>query len=383
MISDLWEKYHRKEFIKSIDAKISLWSDVVIIQSPVSILVHIINNIKRIFLLLKGHFKLKKINSNTLLFTPVIPFHYRLWNKYNIFFKIDYYLLRYELNKFINKNFGKRNTILWVYSPELKKLAEKFKCNFTVYDQYDLYNYDLNGNENKKITDINNKLLQYCDLVFCTTKFIYDFSIKININSFYITNGNNYEFLTKNNHEISLNKLTEKQIVGYVGGIRNWLDFELLNYIIDKINYVNFVFIGKIYGGSYTDLENILKKKNVFWYDYIPQEKLGSYMKSFSVGLIPFKMNSFFKGVFPNKFYEYMALEIPIVSTFLPELSKYEKIIGLSKSNEEFKENVISALNGDFDKFKPIYTQEAKLNTWEKKAAEWNKIIKNHIQKET
>jgi hypothetical protein len=382
LISDLWEKYHRKEFIKAISKELSQWSDVVIVQLPISLFIHPFTNFKRFFLKLKDFFRTRNIESGGLLFTPMILFHYLLWDKFNLFFKIDYLLLNYQLRKIARNKFGEKQLALWVFFPFLCKFVKKFKSksNYIIYDQYDLYNYNVEGNKSENITEKNNSLIGLSDLVFCTTKFIYDYSKKINNNSYYITNGNNFHLLNKKNDCKTTTGVTDKKIVGYLGGIRDWLDFELLKYLIKNLRDVNFIFIGQIYNSAKQNMKELLKIENVQWYDFIPIESLNIFMTRFSVGLIPFKTSEFFAGVFPNKFYEYMALGIPIVTTGLPELIGYKEIIGYSETKEEFLSNTKSALNGDYNKFKDNYIKTAMENSWDKKAILWNNILKNNIK---
>jgi teichuronic acid biosynthesis glycosyltransferase TuaH len=380
LISDLWEKYHRKEFLKSISRELSSWSDVVVIQLPVSLFVHPFTNFKRFIKRIQNiiNNKNKEYDDGVLILTPILLFHYLLWNKSNILFKLDYMILNYQINKFINRKYGDRQKVLWVFFPYLHKLALKYreKNNFVIYDQYDLYNYDISGNELEEISERNSKLIKICNLVFCTTEFIYNYSKNINDNSYYITNGNNFGIL--NNEESIKRKTISSAVktVGYLGGIRNWLDFELLEYAVSNLSEVDFLFIGKIYKESVTQMQSLCEKKNVRWIDYIPQEKLSLYLAKFDVGIIPFKNNIFFSGVFPNKFYEYLAAGIPVVSTPLPELYKYKESICISENKQEFLRNITCVLNGEYGKYRNENIELARKNSWEQKALEWNVILK-------
>lgn len=383
LLSDVWDSYHRKEFLLSMSKKLSFWSDVIIVELPVSLFVHPFTNFIKYCRNIFKVFKPLKEKNEYSVFTPLILFHYLLWPKSNFFFGIDYHLFNYQIKKIIKKKFGSRKIILWLFFPYLLKLAIRYKekNEIILYDQYDLHNYDINGNENEKITRLNKELIKFCDFVFCTTKYIYDLSKKINTNSYYITNGNNFTLLQKKViKNIEKNK-KDKKIVGYIGGIRNWLDFELLRYIAVNLKNVDFVFIGKIYDDSDRYIKELCKNENVKWHNYIPHEKLIDYLNKFDVGIIPFKKSTFFKGVFPNKFYEYMAAGIPIVTTPLPELLQYKDIICVAKNEKEFLEHINSILNGNYSKFVNTYVELAKKNAWEAKAEQWNEILRDYLIK--
>jgi hypothetical protein len=90
-------------------------------------------------------------------------------------------------------------------------------------------------------------------------------------------------------------------------------------------------------------------------------------------------LNIYMEGVFPNKFFEYMAANVPIVTTALVELKKYSDIIGYSNSNEEFILNCEAALEGKFvDKIKN-YKNIAKENSWANRADVVNSKLKQMI----
>jgi glycosyltransferase involved in cell wall biosynthesis len=107
---------------------------------------------------------------------------------------------------------------------------------------------------------------------------------------------------------------------------------------------------------------------------------LPSYLKKFKVGIIPFKLNKFMDSVFPNKFFEYMARGIPIVTTALPELQDYRDLIGYSLSKEEFINNCQDAVNGKFEKFREQYKYIAGNNTWEHRAMLVNEILRDKLK---
>ncbi len=82
------------------------------------------------------------------------------------------------------------------------------------------------------------------------------------------------------------------------------------------------------------------------------------------------------EGVFPNKFYEYMALEIPVVTTALVELKPYADFIGYSYNKEEFLINCRKAINGEFKEKVKYYSKIAQENSWRNRA----KVINQKLQ---
>lgn len=376
LISSEWNEYHRKEFTEELYKQLSSWSSVFIIQLPVSLLVHLFSNFKsKILGLLSGKFKPIKLQNNVVLFTPVILFHYLLWLKFKPFAILDSYLLSYQINKFIKKQCGKIDyKLLWVYFPQLFPLTRIFKNNFLIYDYYDNFDYDYNGNIKKPDSVYNEKLISKSSIVICTAQKLYERAIRINKNSLYLPNGNSYyKILKATSTEPPFNK--KRKIVGYIGAYRDWSDFSLVESMVKKLQEVDFVFVGAIHHSAEISYKALLKNENFYHIPPQPFEKAAEFLKIFDVGIIPFRINRFTEGVFPNKFFEYMAAGIPIVSTALMDLRKYSNIIGYSKNNMEFISNLRKALNGVFNGEIEKYKDLALKNSWKEKAKYFNQYI--------
>jgi glycosyltransferase involved in cell wall biosynthesis len=381
-ISSDWSFEHRKNLYNELFPKLGEWSDIVIVQQPVGIIGHFITRFRQKILgLFSGKYKTKKLGKGVVLFTPIIFFHYGLWLKKSFFSFIDIFLIKKQLNNYLLKNYKFQNIIYWVYNPHFTYLVEKLKYYFLVYDYMDNLDYDSSGNYLSNNASLNNCLINKSDLIVCTSSYLFEKIHYLNSSSIYVNNGNNYKILTTGKKDFSITELSDirNPIIGYVGGIRDWIDFELLNYLIKRLPGTYFVFIGILYRNAKSSFNDILKNKNVVWIRYKEQNLLSNYMRKFSIGIIPFKINEFMKGVFPNKFFEYMACKTPIVTTALPELKQYSEIIGYSNNNEEFLNNCELAIKGGFENKIKYYSSIAAENSWEKKAGIIDKVLRDKI----
>lgn len=166
-----------------------------------------------------------------------------------------------------------------------------------------------------------------------------------------------------------LNK--NQPIIGYYGCIvKEWFDFDMLEYAIKENPNLQFVIIGM---HRQNEIEHLKKYNNFLCIDKLNFEELINYAKHFSVATIPFKINEITKGTSPVKMFEYMALGLPIVTTALPECKLY-KSCNIAHSKEEFSKLINYAIKLKEDtKYQNILYKEAKENTWE---TTYNKIIK-------
>jgi teichuronic acid biosynthesis glycosyltransferase TuaH len=57
-----------------------------------------------------------------------------------------------------------------------------------------------------------------------------------------------------------------------------------------------------------------------------PPERVPALMRALDVGLIPYLDTAFNRNSNPVKFYEYLALGMPVVSTDIPTLRRFERV---------------------------------------------------------
>jgi len=105
------------------------------------------------------------------------------------------------------------------------------------------------------------------------------------------------------------------------------------------------------------------------------------YMNTFDVCLIPFKVNELTNGVNPVKVYEYAASGKPVVSTYLPELEKYQDTIYLAKDYKEFVEFIYKSIYGKPDVEKLLAMAEE--NTWDSQTNKMLNLFNQYISLKT
>ncbi len=113
---------------------------------------------------------------------------------------------------------------------------------------------------------------------------------------------------------------TYKKVIGYIGTDMVF-DYDLLKYLITKFPQHLFVFVGQL---SRPRSHELLELPNVWHAGRVAHKELAPYLKGFDLGLIPYRIDEFTKGVFPTKAFEYLAAGVPVLSTALPELKPYE-----------------------------------------------------------
>ncbi|MEG1506319.1 MAG: hypothetical protein RR478_02350 [Bacilli bacterium] len=121
-----------------------------------------------------------------------------------------------------------------------------------------------------------------------------------------------------------------KKIIGYYGAVEKWFNWDVIK-ILNDTNKYSIVIIGNI--GVDVDME----LKNVYCLGPKKFSDLKYYASHFDVALIPFIVNKITNNVSPVKFFEYLAMHLPVLSTNIYEMRKYKSCILKLVDNDEIK----------------------------------------------
>ena len=128
-------------------------------------------------------------------------------------------------------------------------------------------------------------------------------------------------------------------VAGYVGTLSDRrIDYDLLSETAEKLPQVSFLLVGKDDGAQSTSerLDKVGRLPNVRIVMDLDYPDMPATIRSFDVCLIPYHTNDANLGTCPTKFVEYCAVGKPIVSTQLPGIAKFPKLVGLAGSSDEF-----------------------------------------------
>ena len=243
-----------------------------------------------------------------------------------------------------------------------------------LYEYIDEIHEDITHSLPKNYLEKHNKILRNEDCyVITTADKLYKDVQKVRKTRYALsTNGVNIEdFIRNKNDEIpeQIKKIQSKydKILCYYGSLASWFDYNLIKKIAKKYPNYAIVLIGVEYDESYKK-SGLDKIKNVFYLGKIDYYELHKYSENSDLLMIPFIINDITESTSPVKLFEYMATNIPILTTNMPECRKYKSVI-IGKDHEDFINKIDStiALIND-DEYLKLEMQEAKENTWEKKA---------------
>lgn len=169
-------------------------------------------------------------------------------------------------------------------------------------------------------------------------------------------------FPTGGMEEIAKISRRYKGIAGYMG-TDLVVDTALFEGVITRCRDVLFVLIGAFKDDK---LGSFKKFSNVYFTGRLDYFQLNKAVNSIDIGLIPYQINDRTSGVFPTKYYEYLACNKPVITTPLPDLADKESAhMRVVRSVDEFARAIYELIEGGFDSYAPL--AEALENTWPKR----------------
>lgn len=133
-----------------------------------------------------------------------------------------------------------------------------------------------------------------------------------------------------------------RPVVGFVGSVQYWIDFDLLGYLARARPTWSFVLVGP--RGRLARVEGLEALPNVHLFGRRPYETLPTYLKGFDVCLNPYVADDVARHASPLKLYEYLASGRPVVSVDMPEARRFADVIRIGRSYPEVLDRLDEAL---------------------------------------
>jgi hypothetical protein len=130
-----------------------------------------------------------------------------------------------------------------------------------------------------------------------------------------------------------------QSIVGYYGAIAPWVDFDLIEYLLQQNKGDFYLFIGPVFDTSDKVAYLLNNYENILFIKEMPRENIISYLKEFDKCIIPFIKNKITDSVSPVKVYEYLAAGKNVISTNILECEKIQ-YIDVASNKEDFSEKL-------------------------------------------
>jgi glycosyltransferase involved in cell wall biosynthesis len=241
--------------------------------------------------------------------------------------------------------------LLWTYNPMTVELLPLNRFGTVVYHCVDAINAQP-GMPSQQIQAAESALLRRSDVCFATAESLFQRCRALNSKSFYFPNVADYAHFSAARAAETLIPADISQIprprVGFIGAISGYkVDFALLRRVAESHPEWSLVLIGQVGEGEPgTKIDTLLGVPNIHFLGPRSYDILPAYLKGFDVAMLPSMRNEYTDGMFPMKFFEYLAGGCPVVSTNLPALQQYGAVARLVDGHEAFIAAIEEVLAG-------------------------------------
>jgi glycosyltransferase involved in cell wall biosynthesis len=133
-----------------------------------------------------------------------------------------------------------------------------------------------------------------------------------------------------------------KPVIGYLGAIQYWIDFDLIAAAATAHPEWSFALVGNT--EPLARVDKVRGLSNVHFLGRQPYASLPNYVAGFDVCINPYILDGVAANVDPLKLYDYIASGKPVVSVDIPAAQRFADIIYLTKTTEEFSAAIAAAL---------------------------------------
>ncbi len=154
--------------------------------------------------------------------------------------------------------------------------------------------------------------------------------------------------------------------LGYVGVLDERIDFELIAGIADLRPEWTISLVGPL---AKITPEDIPSRANIVLHGMQPYDQLPGFMATFDVGILPFALNEATQFISPTKTLEYLAAELPVVSTPVHDVTElYGDCVSIVPDAASFvaaAEAMVSASAGDVRTRKRLAETHLHRHSWD------------------
>ncbi|TME90733.1 MAG: glycosyltransferase family 1 protein [Chloroflexi bacterium] len=219
-------------------------------------------------------------------------------------------------------------------------------------------------------------LCRQADLVITTTETLRQARLHFNPNTHWVANGVDAEHFAQNMAPAGELRDVTRPIVGFVGGLSEWVDVRLLRELALARPDWAFALVGPIG----VDVFPIRQLPNVRLLGPRPYASLPAYLAAMDVALIPFKREPVTYHADPIKAYEYLAAGLPTVATDLPALRRLKHVVRLADSPACFLHEIEAALAEDRAPRSAERRAEAARHTWTSRFERVDQLIREVLE---
>ncbi len=266
----------------------------------------------------------RRVSENMTVITPIVlplPGH-------RIAARLNRSLLDRQIRRVL-ESLPRRPIQLWTFSPDVDQVCGRFGEECILYYCVDAFS-EFTGYDARAVLDAERRLCEKADLVVTTSTALHEAKSPLCRRAALVTHGvDGAHFAGAVDAAIPPPKDVAdlpRPIMGFWGLLQDWFDVDLIAGAAGLRPEWSFVLIGE----AAVDVSPLRRMPNVHLLGRRRYSDLPAYARAFDVGLIPFRVNNLTRAVNPIKLREYLSAGLPVVSTPMPEVERYDDLIELA-----------------------------------------------------
>ena len=228
--------------------------------------------------------------------------------------------------------------ILWTYTPHSGDFIGKLGESFTVYECVDEFSAAKGLVYGPTIAALERDLLAKADLVIVTAPALLEAKRPLTRRVELVGNGVDVEHfsIASEPGTIVPPELTAlpKPVIGYLGGVQYWVDFDLVAHAARVHPEWSFAFVGLV--EPLARIDKVRGLPNVYFLGRQPYSQVPAFTAGFDVCINPYVLDDVAEKCDPLKLYDYLASGKPVVSVDMPAARRFADLIPLTRTADEF-----------------------------------------------
>lgn len=167
--------------------------------------------------------------------------------------------------------------------------------------------------------------------------------------------------------------------LGFFGVLDERFDGELVAALADSEPTWQLVLVGPV---AKIDPSQLPRRSNIHYTGQQPYAALPSFLASWDVCLLPFALNDATRFISPTKSLEYMAAELPVVSTAVPDVvSQHADVIAIAHTPDEFISHCRQALAqpaGERQRLIRRMREKLAITSWDATTDAMRRLLREH-----
>jgi glycosyltransferase involved in cell wall biosynthesis len=269
---------------------------------------------------------------------------------------------------------GMARPILWTFLPYVNRLVGRLGERMVIYHCVDEY-AAFSGVPREALLRMERDLVRRAHIVFTSSEQLCAERRTVNPNTHFIRHGVDVAHFSR-----ALDPATSvpddvrnlpRPVIGFIGWLADWVDLDLVRTLALARPGWSFALVGQVT----TDLAPVEKLANVHLLGHKPYGRLPGYCRGFDVGIIPFRRNALTLRANPLKLREYLAAGLAVVSTPLPEVARYDGLVGLADDAAGFLARIEAALGQRSEAMARRRVEAMRAESWAARVEEFSALL--------